>query len=273
MEKYHPFLHKIKSDCDVELYIDTQEFSSSTCSKKVYIQLEPFTTYDQSNYLYLNQLKYDAIICYNPTQFSNAISYYPSCTWIEPQYYEAIDMEAKEFQISHICGWKDFTVGHRIRKDIHMNQLKLKDFPITFYRSYVQPHMPDINCNPLIPGETLTEKVVLFTHFQYSIVIENTREKNCFSEKIIDCLITKTIPIYYGCENIHDIFDTTGWIMLETTESTYKELQTKLQHINESYYMKYKDVIEKNYETAKRYSSYSTNLCEALVKLPFIHYV
>ena len=122
-------------------------------------------------------------------------------------------------------------------------------------------------------GISRTAKVVLFSDFQFSIVIENTREKNCISEKIIDCLLMKTIPIYYGCENIHDIFDTTGWIMLETTESTHKELLTKLQDVDESYYMMYKDTIEKNYVIAKKYASYSHNLCEALVKLPFIHYI
>ena len=160
--------------------------------------------------------------------------------------------------------------------------MELQDFPIIFFRSSIKPHLPYINCNPFISEETSatdhegisrTAKVVLFSDFQFSIVIENTREKNCISEKIIDCLLMKTIPIYYGCENIHDIFDTTGWIMLETTESTHKELLTKLQDVDESYYMMYKDTIEKNYVIAKKYASYSHNLCEALVKLPFIHYI
>ena len=285
MEMYHPFLHKIKADCDVELCIDTQEYKQSTSAKKVYIQVEPYEICSNRDYLHSNQTKYDAIICHHSAQFihhSLAISYYPSCTWIEPPYYESVNIEDKKYKISHMSGYKDWTVGHKIRKDLYMNQMELQDFPIIFFRSSIKPHLPYINCNPFISEETSatdhegisrTAKVVLFSDFQFSIVIENTREKNCISEKIIDCLLMKTIPIYYGCENIHDIFDTTGWIMLETTESTHKELLTKLQDVDESYYMMYKDTIEKNYVIAKKYASYSHNLCEALVKLPFIHYI
>lgn len=38
--------------------------------------------------------------------------------------------------------------------------------------------------------------------YKFSIAIENCVEENYFTEKITDCLLTNTTPIYYGCPNI-----------------------------------------------------------------------
>lgn len=46
------------------------------------------------------------------------------------------------------------------------------------------------------------------TPYRYSIVIENAREQNYFSEKLIDALVCDTVPIYWGCPNIEDFLDT-----------------------------------------------------------------
>lgn len=52
--------------------------------------------------------------------------------------------------------------------------------------------------------------------YRYSIVIENCREQNYFSEKLIDALLCDTVPIYWGCPNIGDFFDTDGMVICET---------------------------------------------------------
>lgn len=38
--------------------------------------------------------------------------------------------------------------------------------------------------------------------YDFSIAIENCVEENYFTEKLTDCLLTNTTPIYYGCSNI-----------------------------------------------------------------------
>lgn len=48
----------------------------------------------------------------------------------------------------------------------------------------------------------------------FSIVMENATYANMFTEKITDCLMTGTIPIYYGISNIGDYFDANGIITL-----------------------------------------------------------
>ncbi len=48
----------------------------------------------------------------------------------------------------------------------------------------------------------------------FSISMENGTYPNMFSEKITDCFMTGTIPIYYGISNIGDYFDIDGIIIL-----------------------------------------------------------
>jgi len=57
--------------------------------------------------------------------------------------------------------------------------------------------------------------------YRYSIVIENVRERNYFTEKLIDALVCQCVPIYWGCPNIGDFIDTSAMIVC-TTEADVK---------------------------------------------------
>ena len=52
--------------------------------------------------------------------------------------------------------------------------------------------------------------------YRYSVVIENVREQNYFSEKLLDCVFCETIPIYWGCPNLSDFMDTDSMILCES---------------------------------------------------------
>ncbi|NOR30919.1 MAG: hypothetical protein GQ539_07475 [Sulfitobacter sp.] len=54
--------------------------------------------------------------------------------------------------------------------------------------------------------------------YRFSVVIENVREPNYFTEKLVDAVLCETVPIYWGCPNIGDFFDTDGMIICETQE-------------------------------------------------------
>ncbi len=51
--------------------------------------------------------------------------------------------------------------------------------------------------------------------YRYSVVIENVREVNYFTEKLVDAVLCQTVPIYWGCPNVGDFFDTSGVIVCE----------------------------------------------------------
>jgi hypothetical protein len=113
----------------------------------------------------------------------------------------------------------------------------------------------------MIPAE-LSAKKELFLKYNFSLVIENSREPNFFSEKLIDCLLMKTIPIYYGCTNINTWFNTTGWIFLDT--ETVEELVNKCKILPD--FNALIPVINDNHERAKKYSSISKNILDGLFK-------
>lgn len=238
----------------------------------IFIYVEPRTIYNVTNYLIENHNKYNTIFTFDDDilqKCPNAKKYIYGTTWIEQEYYNNIDILKKQYKISNLAGTKliNNSPGHQLRQVIHHNQNKFKNFPITFFRSFNQiPHITDYGNNPFLginnSSTAPNNKVELFEEFQFSIVIENSQQKNYFTEKIVDCLITQTIPIYWGCPNINEFFDTSGWIILETTN--IDELLTKLELLNETYYNKYYNTIEKNYNTAKKYVDIYENINNAI---------
>lgn len=53
-----------------------------------------------------------------------------------------------------------------------------------------------------------------FKHYRYSIVIENDITSYYFTEKIANCFISQTIPIYLGASHITDFFNPDGIIQI-----------------------------------------------------------
>jgi hypothetical protein len=170
----------------------------------------------------------------------------PACTWIGSDVYNFIDTTRKKVGISSLTGSKNMGApGHALRQMFYMNQLSLPSY-FTWFRSSVGRLITDMRGNPIIGGE-LSDKKSLFLDYQFSLVIENSRQVNYFSEKLIDCLITKTIPIYWGCPNISEWFDTRGWIILES--ESLAELRQKTRIMPN--YNDYRESIESNYQKVK----------------------
>lgn len=61
-------------------------------------------------------------------------------------------------------------------------------------------------------------KLTALKEYAFSIAMENCRRDYYFTEKIIDCLLTDTVPIYYGCPGITRYFDERGLFIFETLD-------------------------------------------------------
>jgi hypothetical protein len=81
----------------------------------------------------------------------------------------------------------------------------------------------------------------------YSIVIENCQEVGYFTEKIVDCFMCGTIPIYWGANNIGDYFDSEGVLSFQTIG----ELQSILKKISTKDYTLRSNAINNNREIAQ----------------------
>lgn len=231
----------------------------------IYIQAEPKIIFDQTNIIIKNAHKCSAIYTYDINVLEkcrNAKKYLWGTTWIPKEYYLNIDKNKKQFMISTIVGTKNINNanGHLFRQKIHQeqsiflnNQLKL----IIYISSRQQPMLEQKYDNRILKES----KVELFDEFQYSIVIENDRQMDYFSEKLIDCLITQTIPIYYGCQNIYDYFDTSYWVILDHTDVNF--LNDRIRTIEKDRYEKNYEKIKQNYIKSMEYSSFKENLRKA----------
>ncbi len=229
------------------LYVDTEQLPASGPGEHIYLYQEPFIINNLRPFILANWQKFKYILTYDDTllHLPNARKFIPSSTWISVEDANAINIDSKKFQISSLTGSKASTDGHRFRLDI----LNRQGFPIpsVFYRTGVHPMTPN-----------KSDKIHLFREFQFSLVIENTRQNNCFTEKLCDCLYTKTIPVYYGAPNISEYFDTTGWIILEN--ESVDELLDKIRSLDESWYKRHLDTVIKNYELILQYISYEDNI-------------
>ena len=85
--------------------------------------------------------------------------------------------------------------------------------------------------------------------YAFSIAIENLQTDHYFSEKLIDCFLTGTIPIYRGCAKICDYFDRDGMILIED----YNHIDDILNSLSFEMYQSKKDAIQRNFELAQQY--------------------
>lgn len=88
--------------------------------------------------------------------------------------------------------------------------------------------------------------------FRYSICMENFIDDEYFTEKILNCFATGTVPIYFGARNITRFFDPGGVI----TFSSYRDLvRNVLPSLNEVDYESRKMAIKQNLKLVDEYRS------------------
>lgn len=69
--------------------------------------------------------------------------------------------------------------------------------------------------------------------YKFCLTVENSSEKFYISEKFYDCILTNTIPIYFGCSNIKDYWPENNFILLDNI-TDHQYVTDKLQWINEN---------------------------------------
>lgn len=70
-------------------------------------------------------------------------------------------------------------------------------------------------------------------NYKFNISIENEYQKNWISEKFYDCILTNTVPIYFGCKNIREIYPENGYILIDDINDIIG-ISEMLYYINEN---------------------------------------
>jgi hypothetical protein len=158
--------------------------------------------------------------------------------------YEVLSQLPKQFEISYICGAKQSTQGHILRHKIFnlKNQINI---PSKWFYTTEEP------------------KEICFRNSMFHIAVENVKDNNWFTEKLIDAFLSKTIPIYWGCPNIGEFFDKNGIY----TFSSEEDLLYLINSLTEEDYISKKESIENNYQLALYWHNYYLRLIEILTEI------
>lgn len=97
-------------------------------------------------------------------------------------------------------------------------------------------------------------------HYKYAVVVENYIDDLWFTEKIINCFATKTIPIYLGSPKISEYFNPNGIIQVhdeKELQDTIKLMTQNVSYYNEMYNEDYvQEAINENFEKSKKYDGF-----------------
>lgn len=202
------------------------------CKKKVAWLLEP-KAINPSIYEWItrNNRKFDFILTFDKELLDrgeNFLFYPYGTTWIDPNTPLPI---SKTKNVSIIGSNKSMTPGHDFRRSIIDFCLSRDDVDV-YGRGYNE----------------IENKEEGLIDYRYSIVLENSRSDYYFSEKLIDCFMTKTVPIYWGCDTTK-FFDQDSILTFEDKaglENILNAVNSGVYHLLEkSLYTNYNRLIDK----------------------------
>lgn len=149
-------------------------------------------------------------------------------TWIKTNNY---GLHPKTKEVSMVYSDKKHLTGHKLRHE-------------------VAQQVQGVDLYGRGTPRSIKYKEEALIDYRYSIIIENAKTNNYFTEKLIDCLIVGTIPIYWGCPNIDKFFNTKGMIIVNSLE----EILEVVVSLTESQYISKMEYIKENLELAKQYA-------------------
>jgi hypothetical protein len=195
---------------------------------------------------------FDAILTHNQEvvdKYSNATLFTFNSIWATDKKYE------KEFTISAVVGNKTWTKHQIMRQELWYSQESIPNKKF-FVSSFGGPS--DHMGNPTIGAN----KDELFNS-QFHIAIENDVKDHWFSEKILDCFISKTVPIYCGCPNIGSYFNENGIFKFNTIQ----ECISICKSLSDKTYESMLPMIEENYNKAQEYMNWQGRVKDAVASL------
>jgi hypothetical protein len=130
----------------------------------------------------------------------NAVRFTYGGTWVPD--WQALDC-AKDRPLSLIASAKRSLPGHRLRHRVAA-RLQAAGIPAEVMGGGYRP---------------FAAKAEGLARYRFSVVIENCRQRGYFTEKLIDAILCRTIPIYWGAPDIAEHFDPAGMIVCDSEES------------------------------------------------------
>jgi len=144
----------------------------------------------------------------------------------------SLEYEKTKF-VSMMYSNKNFAPGHSLRYQIASDHKGLVDIMGSGYSGV---HV---------------KKIESCKDYLFSIAIENCKEDYYFTEKLLDCFLTGTVPIYWGCPSIGDYFNVNGFYTFDNLDELFLIISDRKNL--EEFYLNNVDNIIQNYQLALKY--------------------
>jgi len=220
--------NNISSNEDLVIYTDySLKYVTGKIKTKVAWLLEsPDITALSHQWIYENNKKFDYVLTHSKIlleQGENFIFCPTGGCWIKPEDQQIYE---KNKLISIIASNKRMTHGQRLRHDIIRQHKGKMDI---YGRAY----------------NYVDYKLDALKEYMFSVTIENANADYYFTEKLIDCFMTGTVPIYFGPPSIGNFFNVKGMILFEE--------DFDIDSISADVYESMKPYIKENFEKAKNF--------------------
>jgi hypothetical protein len=243
------------NNIDFSLFIDYIPQSQNNLSPiNILVLQEPNEYFGYHDWAIQNKDLFNIILTWDDKVLNNCDNalFLPfGHSWFKPDQYEV--NHNKSFQISHLCGKLLKTYGQSLRHELLARKNEIK-IPTKFFDVYGDRYNIE---------EARKGKEEVFSDSMFGVAIENTSHNGYFTEKILDCFLLKTIPIYWGCTSIDKFFNKEGIIKFGNID----EFIYITNNLNEEYYTSRKDIIEENYQKALQYIDYEQNIVNTITDI------
>jgi len=200
------WVHDIPSSSGIEVYMDYNILGgceSSSKNKFLWLCESKGITPEQNNFLKNNydflKLIYKKIFVhdYELLKLGNSCVYCPPAAnmpWIKNR-----SIHNKTKLVSMVSSGKSFCKGHEFRNKM-MEKFQKLNCNIDYYGRLFNP---------------FNVKEDVLNDYYFSITIENEKYSNYYTEKLMDCCATGTIPVYYGTPELPSMFNPEGVIIFD----------------------------------------------------------
>lgn len=241
-------------DIDFSLFVDHRpEKNEDLSSINILVLQEPNEYFGHHDWAIQNQHLFSVILTWDDRVISNCNNalFLPfGSSWITDEI--ANKKRDKVFSIGHLCGELLLTYGHQMRHEIIRRENEIK-IPKNFLFKGDRYPM----------SKALITKESVFATPMFITVIENTCHNGYFTEKITDCMMLKTIPIYWGCSNIEKFYNPEGIISFRSVD----EFIQICNNLTPEYYTSRLNVIEENYKKVNEYQNYENRICSKIIDI------
>lgn len=144
----------------------------------------------------------------------------------------------KDKLVSMIASVKNICDGHKFRQKI-ANEFPYKEHLYGFGRVEIP------------------RKVDGLKDYMFSVCMENSCYDTYYTEKILDCFLTGTIPVYWGSRKISETFNSNGILWID---------ETKISDLNSDMYYSMLPYVKENFNIAMNLKCTSGDMIDYIIK-------